>query len=134
MEKRCDDEIKRKDMKIILELDGKVMEQQSTLEKAGVPGFFVTNKPHEIRLQMYLLDFLYKLSKTDVPVTWYLSRGWNLFWYVIQAHWMRTICPDLSELCADKRNMYIWLYNSFKKEMPEAWWPVRPNTVINLGQ
>lgn len=69
MEKRCDDEIKRKDMKIILELDGKVMEQQSTLEKAGVPGFFVTNKPHEIRLQMYLLDFLYKLSKTDVPVT-----------------------------------------------------------------
>ncbi|XP_064618190.1 LOW QUALITY PROTEIN: protein DGCR6-like [Liolophura sinensis] len=69
MEKRCDDEIKRKDMKIILELDGKVMEQQSTLEKAGVPGFFVTNKPHEIRLQMYLLDFLYKLSKTDVSVT-----------------------------------------------------------------
>lgn len=57
-------------MKIILELDQKVMEQQVTLEKAGVPGFHVTNNEADIRLQMYLLDFMLRLSqlRTDAVV------------------------------------------------------------------
>lgn len=38
-----------------------------TLEKAGVPGFFVTNKPIEVKVQMYLLDFILRLSKMDIP-------------------------------------------------------------------
>ena len=50
-----------------MELDQKVMDQQSTLEKAGVPGFYVTNKPQDIRMQMYLLDFIVRLSKLDMP-------------------------------------------------------------------
>lgn len=33
------------DQKIILELDRKVADQQSTLEKAGVAGFYVTTNP-----------------------------------------------------------------------------------------
>lgn len=52
-------------MKSILEMDQKMMEQQSTLEKAGVPGFYVTNDPTEIRLQMYLLDFICRLPRPD---------------------------------------------------------------------
>lgn len=44
-----------------------VSDQQDTLEKAGVPGFFVTNKPIEIKVQMYLLDFILRLSKMDIP-------------------------------------------------------------------
>ena len=54
-------------MKIILELDQKVMDQQVMLEKAGIPGFLVTNNPLEIRLQMYLLDFINRLSHMIVP-------------------------------------------------------------------
>lgn len=33
------------DQKIVLELDRKVADQQSTLEKAGVTGFYVTTNP-----------------------------------------------------------------------------------------
>lgn len=44
-----------------------VSDQQVTLEKAGVPGFFVTNKPIEVKVQMYLLDFILRLSKMDIP-------------------------------------------------------------------
>jgi len=68
-ELRCEDEKKKRDMKIILELDQKVMDQQSTLEKAGVPGFTVTNNSQEIRLQMYLLDFIIRLSQMDYTQT-----------------------------------------------------------------
>ena len=54
-------------MKIVMELDQKVMEQQSTLEKAGVPGFFVTNKPNDLKVQMYLLEFITRLSEMKMP-------------------------------------------------------------------
>lgn len=54
-------------MKMILTLDQQVMDQQVTLEKAGVPGFFVTNNPNEIRLQMHLLDFIMRLSQQEAP-------------------------------------------------------------------
>ena len=60
---RCEEDLKRKDMKVILELDQQVMDQQVTLEKAGIPGFHVTNNPQDIQLQMYLLDFISKLSE-----------------------------------------------------------------------
>ncbi|EEC15805.1 Gonadal protein gdl, putative, partial [Ixodes scapularis] len=39
-----------------------VSDQQVTLEKAGVPGFFVTNSPMEISLQMCLLEFITRLA------------------------------------------------------------------------
>ena len=39
-----------------------VSDQQLTLENAGVPGFRVTNNPTEIRLQMYILEFIARLS------------------------------------------------------------------------
>lgn len=44
-----------------------VSDQQETLEQAGVPGFFVTNKPIEVKVQMYLLDFILRLSRMDIP-------------------------------------------------------------------
>ena len=67
MERHSEEDLKRRDMKIILELDQKVMDQQNTLEKAGVPGFSVTNNPPEVRLQMYLLDFIVRLAQLDKP-------------------------------------------------------------------
>ena len=54
-------------MKVILELDQKVMDQQSMLEKAGIPGFFVTNNPYEVRLQMHLLEFITRLGQIQCP-------------------------------------------------------------------
>ena len=67
MEKRCEEEVKKKDMKIILELDQKAMDQQVMLEKAGVPGFYVTNKGIDLRLQMYLLEFITRLGHMQSP-------------------------------------------------------------------
>jgi len=50
------------DMKLVTQLDQKVSDQQVTLERAGVPGFFVTNNPTEVQVQMYLLDFIVRIG------------------------------------------------------------------------
>lgn len=55
--------MKETDQKLILHLDQKVQDQQLTLEKAGVPGFYVTDNPKEIKIQMYLIDFILRLSR-----------------------------------------------------------------------
>lgn len=55
--------MKETDQKLILHLDQKVKDQQSTLEKAGVPGFYVTDNTKEIKIQMYLIDFILRLSR-----------------------------------------------------------------------
>ena len=65
--KKHKEDIKKLDMKLVLQLDQKVADQQSTLEKAGVPGFYVTNSPMEIQVQMRLCDFIIRLSKMDIP-------------------------------------------------------------------
>lgn len=65
MQYRHAEDLTRADMKLILEMDQKVSDQQVTLEKAGVPGFFVTNNPNEIRIQMYLLEFVQRLREIE---------------------------------------------------------------------
>uniref|UniRef100_A0A4X2LX53 DiGeorge syndrome critical region gene 6 n=1 Tax=Vombatus ursinus TaxID=29139 RepID=A0A4X2LX53_VOMUR len=45
VEHRIREEQQMMDEKIVLELDQKVVDQQSTLEKAGVTGFYVTTNP-----------------------------------------------------------------------------------------
>ena len=40
-------------------------DQQVVLEKAGVPGFYVTNNPIEIKVQVYLLAFILRLGKLN---------------------------------------------------------------------
>lgn len=61
------EELKQTDMKLVLQLDQKVSDQQVVLEKAGVPGFYVTNNPLEVKVQMHLLDFILRLSKMKMP-------------------------------------------------------------------
>ncbi|KAH8404500.1 hypothetical protein KR222_008463 [Zaprionus bogoriensis] len=55
------------DKKIVEVLDQKasiaVYDQQSMLQKAGVPGFYHTQNPKEIKIQMFLLDFILRLSR-----------------------------------------------------------------------
>lgn len=65
--KKHKEDLRQTDMKLVLQLDQKVADQQSILEKAGVPGFYVTNNPMEIQVQMRLCDFIIRLSKMDVP-------------------------------------------------------------------
>jgi len=65
-EKNIEDELKRNDMKLVTEIDQKVSDQQVTLCKAAVPGFYVSNNAHEVRLQMYLLEFIQRLAKVDL--------------------------------------------------------------------
>lgn len=65
LEQRCEQEIKRMEMRVILDLDQKVMDQQVTLEKSGVPGFFATNNPQEVKMQMHLLAFIIRIASQD---------------------------------------------------------------------
>ena len=65
LKKRCDEELRRRDLRTMQELDKKVMDQQGLLEKAGVPGFFVTNGRQEIQQQMYLLDFICRVAQSQ---------------------------------------------------------------------
>lgn len=44
----------------------KVADQQQTLEQAGVPGFYITSNSLEVKVQMHLLDFIFRLSKMDI--------------------------------------------------------------------
>lgn len=59
--KRVSDEQQRFDMKIVLDLDQKMLEQQTRLEKAGVPCMHATNQPQDVRLQMYIIEFVQRL-------------------------------------------------------------------------
>lgn len=61
------EELKAFDKNLVLQLDQKVADQQSTLEQAGVPGFYVTTNPLEIKVQMHLLDFILRLSRMSIP-------------------------------------------------------------------
>jgi len=59
------EETKDFDVNVVLSLDQKVSDQQQTLESAGVPGFYVTNKPDDIKLQMHLLDLIQRLEEKE---------------------------------------------------------------------
>ncbi|CAF1003704.1 unnamed protein product [Adineta ricciae] len=61
--KRIADEQQRFDMKIILDLDQKMLEQQTRLEKAGVSCMHATNKPPDVRLQMFIIEFIQHIAK-----------------------------------------------------------------------
>nr|XP_056715015.1 protein DGCR6-like [Euleptes europaea] len=65
MEQRIHEEQRMMDEKIVLELDQKVIDQQSTLEKAGVSGFYVTTNTQELTLQMNLLELIQKLQQKE---------------------------------------------------------------------
>ncbi|XP_029475550.1 protein DGCR6-like isoform X2 [Rhinatrema bivittatum] len=65
LEHRIKEEQRMMDEKIVLELDQKVVDQQSTLEKAGVSGFYITTNPQELTLQMNLLELIRKLQQKE---------------------------------------------------------------------
>lgn len=66
-DKRMNDELHRFDVKIVQDYDNKVLEQQETMSQAGVPNFFVTQNPSDIKMQMYVLKMIQKLSKMKLP-------------------------------------------------------------------
>lgn len=51
LEVRVREEQRMMDKKIVAEMDQKVIDQQNTLEKAGVPGFYITTNPQVISVQ-----------------------------------------------------------------------------------
>lgn len=62
-DRKSAEELHRFDMKVVMDLDQVVSEQQVTLEKTGVSGFHVTNNPTEIQLQMYILEFIFRATE-----------------------------------------------------------------------
>lgn len=62
LEEKLEKEISHVDQKLVLELDQLVSDQQATLQRAGVPLFSITNNPDDIRVQMYILDFIQRLD------------------------------------------------------------------------
>ncbi|XP_071955920.1 protein DGCR6-like [Antedon mediterranea] len=69
LEERLKEELQNLDEKIVNQLDERVNEQQVTLQESGVLGFFPTTNPQEIKLQMYLLQFIIKLRNKYQIVT-----------------------------------------------------------------
>ncbi|KAE8634405.1 hypothetical protein XENTR_v10002295 [Xenopus tropicalis] len=65
LEQRIKEEQRMMDEKIVLELDQKVIDQQTTLEKAGVSGFYITKNPQELMLQMNILELIQKLQQKE---------------------------------------------------------------------
>ncbi|KAF7669004.1 hypothetical protein LDENG_00262300 [Lucifuga dentata] len=65
LEIRVREEQKMMDKKIVAEMDQKVVDQQNTLEKAGVPGFYITTNPQELTMQMNLLELILKLQQKE---------------------------------------------------------------------
>lgn len=125
MEKRFEEELKRRDMKIILEMDQKLMDQQNMLEKAGVPGFFLTNNRQDVRLQMYLLEFINRLGSKENTTWWTNNTDWNIEvtlismkrkkrWKIVGSDgYLFPSCLELelSCLCPNKGSFqYFWLY------------------------
>ena len=62
MEQRHVQELSDFDKKIILKLDQQMKDQQSTLERAGVPGTHITEDRISIKVQMHLLHCISKLG------------------------------------------------------------------------
>uniref|UniRef100_A0A8C7ML67 DiGeorge syndrome critical region gene 6 n=1 Tax=Oncorhynchus kisutch TaxID=8019 RepID=A0A8C7ML67_ONCKI len=50
---------------IVVEMDQKVIDQQNTLEMAGVPGFYITTNPQELTMQINLLELILKLQQKE---------------------------------------------------------------------
>ncbi|CAH1228471.1 DGCR6L [Branchiostoma lanceolatum] len=69
LEELLREEMSQVDKELILEMDQVVLEQQNTLSKGGIPGFTITTNPEEVRLQMYLLEFITRLSTMEIPVS-----------------------------------------------------------------
>ncbi|XP_061841760.1 protein DGCR6 isoform X1 [Nerophis lumbriciformis] len=65
LEVRVREEQRMMDKKIVVEIDQKVTDQQNTLEKAGVPGFYITTNPQELTMQMNLLELILKLQQKE---------------------------------------------------------------------
>lgn len=53
LEVRIREEQRMMDKKIVAEMDQKVTDQQNTLEKAGVPGFYITTNPQVISVHQH---------------------------------------------------------------------------------
>jgi hypothetical protein len=62
MDLHVQEETRKLDMRIVAELDQNVAEQQNTLDNAGLPAFHLTTKPIDVRIQMYLIDFILRIS------------------------------------------------------------------------
>lgn len=54
LEVRVKEEQRMMDKKIVGEIDQKVIDQQNTLEKAGVPGFYITTNPQVDPLYLFI--------------------------------------------------------------------------------
>ncbi|KAG1927437.1 protein DGCR6 [Pimephales promelas] len=65
LDQRVKEEQRMMDEKIVAEMDQKVLDQQNTLEKAGVSGFYITTNPQEVMMQMNLLELVLKLQQKE---------------------------------------------------------------------
>ena len=63
METKQSKELIEFDKRIILKLDSQLRDQQTTLERAGVPGMYETDDPVIIKVQMHLLKCILTLGK-----------------------------------------------------------------------
>uniref|UniRef100_A0A8C0U648 Uncharacterized protein n=1 Tax=Cyanistes caeruleus TaxID=156563 RepID=A0A8C0U648_CYACU len=76
MEQQIREEQRMMDEKIVLELDQKVIDQQNTLEKAGVSGFYITTNPQNKKLLRKGQSLLLPAAETGIV---YLHKHLSAF-------------------------------------------------------
>lgn len=54
----CREELRQFDLFVLRQMDEKVREQQSLLQQAGVPGFWVTSSAEELHVQRMILNLI----------------------------------------------------------------------------
>jgi hypothetical protein len=65
LETELEADIIQSDQDTILSLDQLLTEQQSTLQRAGVPLMFITNRSEDVQLQMQVLEWTQRLAALE---------------------------------------------------------------------
>ena len=69
-----------------------VSDQQNTLDRAGVPGFVLSNKEVDIKLQMYLLGFISELSRREDEK----MSVWKIIYTMLHKYHFIILCETFS--------------------------------------
>lgn len=129
LEIRVREEQRMMDKKIVAEIDQKVIDQQNTLEKAGVPGFYITTNPQvnqfthcTVKVKMHTDPSNGSVAQTAC-ISWLQSTDQQM------AMCYKSRLITLQLLCftsgADNADESTWIGAQASTEGVTVWYPVR---------
>lgn len=103
LDQRVKEEQRMMDEKVVAEMDQKVLDQQNTLEKAGVQGFYITTNP-QVTLalslaQPRLLSVFHSFLSVRHRRWWCRWICWNWSWSCSRKRRFLDLCPEKTHVC-----------------------------------